>query len=317
MIPLMAEMLLTLKVADPLHLDVVALADRTLLEFVHLLKQQEQLTNSELAMLMGRSVSTFYERRRRLEGAASSGGVEELQAVYDAVLARTAASPTRAVREWEIQGDLPDLPEGTLAASLRYLVRFGMLAVCRGGRLREYRLVPPRTGRPGRYHDFVITLYAGGPSTLPSVAELLGLTGAQAESYLERLSRSGKLETLPPDLPGGPPRYRATGYHIAPDELDGWYASLWIHFRAVCKAIIHKARERDLPPADADLIGGTTFEFDVPIGSSLEAEIGGFLAETRGRMEGWLSRVQALEQSEPDAPRRRITIYTGQMVTEP
>ena len=316
MVPLVAEMLLALKVADPLHLDVVGLADRTLLQFLNILREREHLTNSESAMLMGRSLSAFYERKRRLEETAASGGVAELRAVYDAVVAQTGGSPSVPIREWQILERLPDLHESTLAAALRYLVRFGILTVSRTGRDREYRLVPGPVEAPMAYQDLMVTLYSHGPMTRDALQTELGLDPASLDELLHRLQADGHLERLPPEDGSSAPRVRATGFHIGLDEAEGWYAATWIHFRAVCEAIIAKARQRVGAQAASDVVGGMTFDFDIPADTPIADEIAGFLSSTRDQMEAWLVRVRELEAAHPDRSKQRITIYAGQLVKE-
>ena len=68
--------------------------------------------------------------------------------------------------------------------------------------------------------------------------------------------------------------------------------------------------------AMADKIGGTTFSFDLPVGHPLEDEVAGFLSRTRLQMEDWLERVRAVESEDIEGPRRRVTIYAGQMVED-
>jgi hypothetical protein len=84
----------------------------------------------------------------------------------------------------------------------------------------------------------------------------------------------------------------------------------------MCGAVCKKVRLGRHEATAADLHGGTTFSFDVPVGHPLEAEIAGFLSRARVQMEDWLEQSRAVSESEPRRGRRRITIYTGQMVED-
>ncbi len=142
----------------------------------------------------------------------------------------------------------------------------------------------------------------------------LDASGAECLPHVEALRTAGKIVEARSD--DGAVTFKASGYHIEPESEEGFQAALWDHFHVVVRAICKKVRMRRHLQATATN-GGTTFSFDIPVGSPLYGEVSGFLGEMRTRMEDWLQRVVALDAATPaEVPRARVTIYTGQMVEE-
>lgn len=317
MVPLVAELFATLKSNDPLRMDFAEIGQKTLLDIVGVLRQ-EGLTNDEIAATLDLSIAGFYKRVRELRDTYSPGrgrGRKTLwEKVYEHILERSGNSPRKAVRYAQVQSAFPSVADERLRSTLRFLVRYGLLTITGPSQQPEYRIVPRDEEPGGSYHAVVVTLYREGPMSLEELAGRLEAPEAECAAHVERLRAAGKLLELP-GAPGEPARYRATGYHIEPESEEGFQAALWDHFHTVVRAICKKVRMRRHLAQLHDVNGGTTFSFDVPLDHPLYAEVSGFLAETRVRMESWLEQVRALDEGTEGA-RARITIYTGQMVEE-
>ncbi len=69
-----------------------------------------------------------------------------------------------------------------------------------------------------------------------------------------------------------------------------------------------------------DLVGGSTFSFEIEPDDPLYVEVTSFLGETRTKLDGWLKRSRALAASRdtavPKRPRHRITLYVGQTIDD-
>lgn len=316
MVPLVAELFATLKVTDPLRMDFAGIAEKTVHDLVGVLRQ-EGLTNEEIAAALDLSIAGFYRKVKDLRETYSPGDGTRRptlwELVYDFVLEQSGGSRDRPVSYMAIEARFAQLTPERLGAMLRYLVRFGRLSMTGHGPSRRYRIVERELPTGATYHDAVVTLYRDGPMTSAELAQRLETDEASCHAWLGRLRDAGRLEET--TVGRQPTRYRATGYHIEPDEPAGYEAALWDHFQAVVRAICMKVRLGATQASMRDLIGGTTFSFDLPVDDPLYAEISGFLAETRQRMESWLRRHGEL-QPRPGARHARVTIYTGQMVEE-
>lgn len=308
LLPLMAELLLTLKVHDPLRVDLDALSNQTMLEFMRVLKRTEALTNEEIAMLIGRSLSAFYEKKKRL--AAEPTAPSEFEAVYRHLLKRTNG---RGLRQWELLSELPWLAEDRVAPMLKYMVRYGLLSVSRTGANAEYRVVGHEHHGGGRVHDVVVTLYSHGAMTLAQLAETTGVGEQDLELALGRLRETDALIEVGD---GATRTFAVRHYYVGTNEPSGWHAAIWVHLKAVCDAIIQKVRAGEHTASQGDQFGGTTFEFVIPTDYPRYDEIVGFLDRTRTQMDAWLDEVRELPApaDAPDQTWHRVVIYTGQSV---
>ncbi len=320
MVPLVAELFATLKVNDPLRMDFASIAEKTVYDVVEVLRS-EGLTNEEIAASLDLSIAGFYRKlkdlRETYEGGAAGSEARTVtlwERIYGHVLERSGGDPTRAVTFTAIERAFGFLTPDRLGSILRYLVRFGHLSVSGHGAAREYRVVVGGGAERGpSYHDAVVTLYRDGPLSVAELAARLEADEATCEAFVARLEAAGYLETTPQG--DAAPAHRATAYHIEPESPEGYEAALWDHFQAVVRAICKKVRLKDHNARMHDVIGGTTFSFDLAADDPLYGEISGFLAETRVRMEDWMER--ALERRpDPDDRAVRVTIYTGQMVED-
>ena len=318
MVPLVAELFATLKTNDPLRMDFADIGHKTLLDIVTVLRD-EGLTNDEIAATLDLSIAGFYKRVKELRETYAPASPRKRRTTlweraYEVVLGKTGGSPLRGVKYPAIQAALPSVSDERLRSTLRFLVRYGLLTVTGPATLPEYRVIPQGTDPGVTLHAVNVTLYRDGPLTLEALAERLDASGAECLPHVEALRTAGKIIEARSD--DGAVTFKASGYHIEPESEEGFQAALWDHFHVVVRAICKKVRMRRHLQATATN-GGTTFSFDIPVGSPLYGEVSGFLGEMRTRMEDWLQRVVALDAATPaEVPRARVTIYTGQMVEE-
>ncbi|MBT9558306.1 MAG: hypothetical protein IV100_19895 [Myxococcales bacterium] len=198
---------------------------------------------------------------------------------------------------------------------MHFLTRYELLGSRGRGASRRFEVLHGERVRRDSSFDLSVLLFRDGPLTLPELATRLGESEATIQSHLDRLDGEGRLKRR--DGEGGP-RYALDDYHIPIGTPLGFEAALWDHIRVVFRAVSKKVRMRHHRSGLDDLIGGTTFSFDVPEDDPLYSELAGYLKRTRLEMEGWLARVKALEQAPgwEGRPKRRVTIYAGQMVED-
>ena len=142
-----------------------------------------------------------------------------------------------------------------------------------------------------------------------------GMAPSTVKTYLRRLVDTDQVQALAPDDSGGI-RYAVEGFHIAFDADEGYEAALWDHFQAVSRTMCRKLRIGQHQARLHDVIGGTTFTFDLPSDHPLHEELQGFLSRTRQQMDRWLAQVEALPPRAEEERWVRVTLYTGQMVEE-
>ena len=320
LVPQVAELFATLATRDPLRMYFADIAGKTVLDIVEVLRS-DGISQEAIAASLGLTMGGFRARLRKLRelyretpgngGAAARPPRTLLETVYAFVDDR--GDTGGAVTYRQLTDRFRTLKADTLKGVLHFLVSYGLLSVTGRGAARRYRVVhQPPSAAIGPAHASVL-LFHEGPLTLAQLAQRLGETESACEALLAPLRATGHL-VVGADV-AGEATYRVCDYHIPIGTAAGYEAALWDHVSAVLRAVCKKVRLGRHSASMGDVLGGTTFAFDVAVGSELEAEIAGFLARSRAQMEDWLARARAGE-AEPAAARRRITIYTGQMVED-
>ncbi|MGC4000738.1 MAG: hypothetical protein QM767_26105 [Anaeromyxobacter sp.] len=96
---------------------------------------------------------------------------------------------------------------------------------------------------------------------------------------------------------------------------EGWEAAVFDHFQAMCVAIATKLQRRHTRAESTDTTGGATLAFEIHPEHPLREEVLALLARTRNEVNALWQRVESYnaEHPVPDASRRRVTFYFGQL----
>lgn len=321
LVPAVAELFATLGAQDPLKMSFADLASKTVLDMVEVM-QRDGISQEAIAATLGMSIGGFRTKLRKLRdvyrtqesgnGSMPKSLLEQVYAFIDQ-RADATADEKKEVLYAAIAKHFSGIQQDTLRGVLKFLVTYGLLEVKGRGNQRRYHIASRRAVVDSGLAQVSVLLFREGPMPLAQLCARTGLREAACEALLERLRDDGSLEEK---QLRGVAHYRVRDYHIPVGMRAGYEAALLDHLTTVFAAVCKKVRLGRHEASLADLHGGTTFSFDVPVGHALEAELSGFLAQNRARMEDWLRRAKEAERADPEAPRRRITIYTGQMVED-
>ncbi len=320
LVPLVAELFATLAARDPLRMRFADIANKTLLDMVMTLESQG-MSQEAMAASLGLTIGGFRNRMKRLremddDTAGPAGPRTLLERVFSEVGNRETAG--KVATYMALRDRFKGVKDDSLGGVLHFLVTTGLLSVTGRGPKREYRVVPHNRPSGPRYTDAVVLLYREGPISLLELATRLEVTTEQAQRFVDRVKSAGYLEeSVGPD---GAPRYRSNDYHVPIDDKEGFEAALYDHLSSVVRAVTKKVRLGRLRASMNDLVGGSTFSFEIEPDDPLYAEVTSFLGETRSKLDGWLQRSRALAASRdpaaPKRPRHRITVYFGQTIDE-
>ena len=319
LVPLVAELFATLASKNPLRMYFADIAGKTLLDVVQVLRQ-EGVSQEAIAASFGLTMNGFRDRMRKLQDAHRAGASQEnggqrtlLERVHSAI--EEAAGPDG----WTLAGALTERFRGTKADTIQgvvtFLQRSGLIEARGRGGSRAYRVAERSMGGGLTEFDVQVVLYREGPLTLERLAQRLEVAEAQCLPLLALIRARGELE----EQPGvdGTLHYSARTYHIPMDTVEGYEAAIYDHLSAVVGSLCKKLRMRQHSAKLADLTGGATFTFFVPVEDPLWQEVSGYLRENRLRLEDWLARAKALEGGEhPPGTLRKVTIYVGQRVDD-
>jgi hypothetical protein len=323
LVPKVAELFATLAAQDPLKMSFADVAGKTILDMVEVMSR-DGISQEAIAAGLGMTVGGFRNKLRRLReayrdpdqiGSGNSRPKTLLEQVYGFIDENyaTAGNPVLYIK---VADRFKRVPDETLRALLRFLVQYGLLEVEGRGRRRRYRSITLRRSEDVGLPELSVMLFREGPLTL---TEIVTRMGRSEEEVLELIAELRDESTLTEeDDETGETVFRVHDYHLPVGLNAGYELAIWDHITAVLTAICKKVRVGQHEAQMQDRIGGTTFSFDVPIGHPIEDEIASFLGESRAKMERWLEQVREIEVTETDeeTPRRRVTIYTGQMLED-
>ena len=313
LVPLVAELLATLATRNPLRMYFADIAGKTLLDIVQVLRA-EGISQEAIAASLGLTLNGYAAKMKRLREDHTVADEEEPRTLMERVYAYVAEagdapSPTRNDIIDHFRGVKPDSLKGVL----HFLVRSELLASKGRGPSTRYRAVERAPSAGPNEHDASVLLYREGPLSADELARRLGCSAERVEFFLDRLRVGGDLK----EIPGAPPRYRATDYHVPLDTAEGYEAAIYDHVAAVVYGLCKKLRLGRHSASLGDLIGGATFTFRVPVDDPLHDEVAAFLRDNRVKLESWLTRARAITQEGLEGREvRRFTLYVGQSVDD-
>jgi hypothetical protein len=320
LVPLVAELFATLAAQDPLKMSFAGIAGKTLLDLVEVM-QRDGMSQETIAATLGMTIGGFRTKLKKLRevyrasevpagGTRSRTLLEQVFAFIDETARATGKEvPFRALAD-RFQG----VHDDTLRGVLKFLVGYELLEAAGRGQRRGYRVAKRRVNHDSSLPEVSVILFREGPMTLEQLCKRTGRSESSCLPLLQQLREDGSLEEI--ETRNGSKLYRVSDYHIPVGMTAGYEVAILDHVTAMCAAVCKKVRLGRHEATLADLHGGTTFSFDVPVGHPLEAEIASFLATARVQMENWLEQSRAASRDEPNRAQRRITIYTGQMVED-
>ncbi len=161
-----------------------------------------------------------------------------------------------------------------------------------------------------------IAIYRGGALTLDQMVAMTGAARAEVGDALDQLLEEGRVieEERDAELV-----YRCETCLIPMDQTAGWEAAIFDHYNALVTALCVKLRQLRLATLPSDVVGGSTYSFDVPEGHPHADEVLALLRETRERVSALRQKVTAYndEHGRGEEAGRKVTFYFGQSVVEP
>lgn len=320
LVPLVAELFATLAAQDPLKMSFAGIAGKTLLDLVEVM-QRDGMSQETIAATLGMTIGGFRTKLKKLRevyrAPDAPTGAARTRTLLEQVFAfvdETAHATGKDVPFRAIADHFKGVHDDTLRGVLKFLIGYELLESAGRGQRRGYRVTHRRVSQDSSLPEVSVILFREGPLTLEQLCKRTGRSEAICLQLLEQLRADGSLDEI--RTPNGPPLFRVSDYHIPVGMTAGYEAAILDHVTALCAAVCKKVRLGRHEATATDLHGGTTFSFDVPIGHPLEQEISGFLATARVQMESWLEQSRLASRAEPGRARRRITIYTGQVVED-
>lgn len=291
---------------------VAHLANQVFLELARELEAQG-VSRKVSADMFGMALRAYIRKVRRLGEAQSERGRTLWQAVLDFVRDEGLSRRDRILQRFELDGELEvssvlhDLSESGLV----FCSGSGSSAVYRAASDEELGRLSQLSSESGLDELAWVLVYRNGPLTAARLGELLSKSTADAETVAKRLLDSGRVQQ------SADGRLATEEFVIPLGSSVGWEAAVFDHLQAMVQTICQRLRQPSFGSDGSDVIGGSTYSFDVWPGHPLETEVKAQLREGRERLSALRQRVQNYNDSHlPAKQRLQVVTYVGQCVLE-
>jgi hypothetical protein len=278
--------------------------------------QSQGVTQAVGADMFGLALRTYQRKRRRLSESATDRGKSLWEAVLGFVEQKKRVSRAQTFERFRHD------EEEVLRGILRDLVATGLVSQSgRGHRTiyqstntREMLSDPDEPNIDAAANLLWVSIYREGPISRNVLEQL---HTSLSPEILDRLLESLVRETLiKVDSDGDDVVYSCSEYVIPMGDSEGWAASVFDHYQAMVGTITNKLSGGASVAGSEDVVGGSTFAFDVWPGHPFEEDVMGLLAELRPRCQALRAKVDAYNQTQDFAGEGgdRVVFYLGQNV---
>jgi hypothetical protein len=263
------------------------------------------------ADMFGMALRAYIRKVRRLSEGRTEPGRTLWQAVLDFVRSESLVARSRVLSRFARDGEIE------VSSVLHDLTESGLVFCSGSGRNAVYRAASDeelgqfsRVGGDNGLDEMAwVLIYRQGATTLEQLCGLLRCEPSQAEAVIARLVAASRVK----ESPRG---YLASEFVIELGATVGWEAAVFDHLQAVVQTICQRLGGNTLDAADAQIVGGSTYSFDLWPGHPLEAEVKGRLAAIRAECGALRKRVEAINTASPQTTRQQVVVYAGQCLLE-
>jgi hypothetical protein len=293
------------KVANQVFLDLVTELER------------QGLSRKIVADMFGLALRSYQQKVDRLTESASARGVSLWEAVYAFLKQSEVASRAEVLRRFARDDD------ASVKSILKDLVESGLVYQRGRGEQCSYRVAsdsdlardPSDTTASELGMMVWVLVYREGPISEAELCRRLNVSEGRAREALALLLEQGRV-TFEPGVPDDAPIYSTRRCVIALGDEAGWEAALVDHYQAVVSAMCSKLRNGNTKALPPDIVGGSTYSFNVWPGHPYHVRAEELLAETRTKVGALWSEVAEynLSAKPPESGKRKVTFYCGQSV---
>ncbi len=287
-------------------------ANQVFLDIVGALREQG-LGNRVIADMFGLALRTYQERVRKLSESRTIRGKSLWEAVLEHI--RLHGPVLRADVLQRFRYDDGETVRGVL----RDLTNAGVVYRTGRGDAVSYRALDEsllgelaEQSEESLLNVVHITVAQRGSQSVADLAVHIALPEERVEAALAALQARGLVRTRGTEVPT---RYTTDECALPFEDPKGWEAALLDHYQAMVSALCAKL---DLGTRGAqlkDVIGGSTYGFEVWPGHPQYEEVRGLLSEFRRRCSELRETVATHNQSAvAPVERERVILYFGQNV---
>jgi hypothetical protein len=264
------------------------------------------------ADMFGMGLRAYVRKLRRLEEGMTEPGRTLWEAVLEFIRSEEMVSRERVLQRFGRDDPLQ------LQAILRDLVDSGLVFCSGTGSGAVYRAASEsdldrlsQMAANGGLDELVwVLIYRCGPITEEELKQKVGRQNGLAD-ILERLLADGRVERRKGGL------LAARDFVLPLGASQGWEAAVFDHLQAAVQTVCQRLRMSAATTDGKDVIGGSTYSYDIWSGHPLEGEVKGMLGEFRRRCGELRGRVEGHNRAHGLAQQyEQIVFYAGQCLLE-
>lgn len=290
------------------------IANEVFLNLVHEL-ESHGVTRKVAADMFGMALRSYQQKVRRLEESETERDRSLWEAVFDFICDHGPVTRAQVSQQFARDDDR------LLASVLHDQVESGLICVSGRGPSALYRLSSPDEVQQALEQDPTAVLealvwiatYRYGPIDATELAERLGLAEDDVASALDGLAGDGRLDVTELD---GVRRYRCLTCVLPVGSPIGWEAALFDHYTALVQAMAVKLEQGVTRTFPADVLGGSTYSFEVWSGHPFEERVLALLRDQRAAVSRLREEVERYNQAHgiPEDGYTEVVFYFGQSV---
>lgn len=210
--------------------------------------------------------------------------------------------------ESQVRSVLQDLTDSGLV----FISGDSAAAIYRATSEAELLLLKQASSAEGLTEFVWVLAYREGPITAAQLARKLRMSEEDTAGLLASLIAQGRIQAT---TTSGTASYTATDFSVPLEARTGWEAAVLDHFRAVVQTIAQRLENSSRISHLEDIVGGSTYSFDVWPGHPFADEVKSVLKNLRSAQSALRKRVEAFNATtQRPADYSQIVVYVGQCV---
>jgi hypothetical protein len=292
------------------------MANQIFADLIRELKDQG-LGNRVIADMFGLSLRTYHNKVRRMSESSTERGKTLWEAIWVYVQQKETVLRSDVERRFSRDDEI------VVRGVLKDLVESGILYQSGVGQGLTYRVANPDEVGKTTVSDsevesdlLLVAINRYRPINLEQLSEIVPLSKDKLQRALKKLLAEGKIQVRDRQ---GKVFYECDECLIPVNASSGWEAAILDHYQAMVTAICTKLRKGQTRAKQGELIGGSTYSYEVWDEHPMQDEVLGFLESTRKRAQRLRERVKSYNKKHTvdKKTRKRVFTYVGQTIIEP
>jgi hypothetical protein len=265
------------------------------------------------ADMFGMALRAYLRKVRRLNESSTEHGLTLWKAVLE-YLGETPRSRDEVLARFHRDDEVQ------VRAVLHDLTDSGLLFASGAGTTTLYRaasdteLVRLRqlSAADGLEQLIWVLIYREGPIEAELLARRLRMSASELAGFADPLAEAGHITR---QLRDGSTYYDAADFSVPFGARTGWEAAVFDHFQALVQTIAQRLRGGPQAAGLDDLVGGSTYSFDIWPGHPLADEVRGVLRRFREQHTALRARVDEYNRGcTKPADYEQVVAYAGQCI---